>query len=185
MIANKTFNTSIAMSLWRYFYSLDARFKQNVKSIYHQSRAYQFFINFWPKMKLYFKNSFLGRITDIETEACQNRFAVWDNSRAIKYARDIFKRCKEKIVYFFHASFAGTLAKEIKKEFYSSPIKSISLVVLTAITMELGLSVFASREIAKWSLFVRILFLLAAFFGSICETKWETLKKTSILQGKL
>lgn len=174
-------NTSIILSLFRNFYRWYSFREQKLVSVYHDSKTCRLTRGFYGGVKVCFRYSFLGRITETE----QTSSGVLDKSRTVQNLINLYLRWKDKIIRSLKASSTIKLAKGTKKELYFSPMKIISIIIITAITINIFLSIVLQKQIGLWGWLMRGLFLLAAVLSLFCTKDWSTVKKSSIILKKM
>lgn len=177
MILREILDTSIAISLLRYFYRWYGKIEQRLIDIYCNSQTWRLAKGFCAGVKTYFRYSFLGRITEIK----QASPGVLDGSRVLQYLINFYKRWKDKIIRCSGTSLAACAAKDVKTELYLSPTKIISIIVVTAILVNAGLSIILHKQIVLWGWLMRGLFLFVGVSGLFCQADWLTLKNNSII----
>lgn len=159
--------TSIAVGLARKF---DTAYKNS-----WISGSREKFLN---RVKVCFRYSFLGRITEAGTE--DNREIFYD-SKIVRWIVNRKSIIKPAIVNYADSSIIMNSAVEAKKELYFLPVKTGGTVVFTAILTNMLLSLLLQKEIGTLGWLIIALLLFAAFWGMFCEVGWEELKKTSWL----
>lgn len=174
-------DTSITVFLWRRFYKWYGSVEEGLSHIYHNSCTHSLFSRFWKKTKLCFRYSFLGRITEIK----EANLALLDNSRAVRYLINFYKRWRDKAIHYLRPSFTLSLAKDTKEELIFSPVRIISLIVIITILVNAVLSVILQKQMYLWNFLIRVLFLFAGTAGLSCEADWPTVKKSSIFLRKM
>ena len=180
MKLNKISETSIVVSLFKYFYKCYSRIEQRVNYIYSNSQIAGFLSIFWEKTKLCFRYSFLGRITQIK----EANPALLDNSRAARYLINFYKRWMNRIIRHSKTSSTVSLAKDTKEELYFLPVRMIGIIVVVAIVVNVFLSLVLQKEIGLWGWLMRGLFLFAGVSGLFCQADWPAIKKSSIFLRK-
>ena len=181
MILTEVSNTSIVVSLFRYFCRWYSHLEQRLIDIYHNSQTHRLTRGFWGKIKICFRYSFLGRTTELK----QVSPVILDNSQVVQYMIDFYKKWKDKIVNYLGTSSTVGLAKDTKKELYFSPVMIISIIVVSAITVNVFLSIILQRQIGLWGWLIRGLFLFTAVSGLFCQTDWSTVKESSVFLRKM
>lgn len=181
MILREISNTSIIISLFRYFFRWHSQLGQRMNTIYHNSQVFRLAKGFRARIIICFRDSFLGRIT--ETGQISSR--VLDNSKLVQYLFNSYKKWKVKIIQLHQFSSTADLAKDTKEDLYSFPVRIISIIVIIAVTINVIFSFVLQKEISLWGWLIRGLFLVAAFFGLFCKEDWQTIKKNSVFLKKL
>lgn len=174
-------NTSIAISLLKRSYEWYARIEQMLIDIYYNSQTHRLTKGFREKIKICFRYSFLGRITE-ERETTP---LTLDNSQVVQYMIDFYKRWKNKIIRYSKISLTVGLAKDTKEELYFSPVRVISIITVTTIMINVVLSIVLQKQIGLWGWLMRVLFLFLGFGGLFCRVDWLTVKKNSVFLRKM
>mgnify|MGYP001581045675 CR=1 FL=1 len=137
------------------------------------SRNLEKFLN---QVKVCFRYSFLGRIT--ETGGEDNR-EIFYNSKAARWIVNSCNVRKNRIVNYVNSSIIINSMAEVEKELHFLPVKAGGMVIFTAILTNMFLSLFLHKEIKLFGWVIRAVLLFAAFWGMFCKVGWEELKKTS------
>ena len=181
MILREISNTSIILSLFRYFFRWYSRIGQRMNTIYHSSQIFRLAEGFWARIKICFKYSFLGRITENEQISSE----ILDNSKLVQHLFNFYKKWKVKIIHLLQFSSTADIAKDTKKDLYSFPVRIISIIGITAITINVFLSLVLQKQIGLWGWIMRGLLLFVAVSALICKAEWQTIKKNSVFLKKL
>ena len=181
MKLNKISETSIVVSLFKYFYKCYSRIEQRVNYIYSNSQTARILNIFWKKIKLYFRYSFLGKITEIESVIPK----ALDNSWSVQYLTNFYKRWKDKITNYLKTSLTVGLVKDTKEELYFLPVRMIGIIVVVAIVVNVFLSLILQKQIGLWGWLLRGLFLFVAVSGLFCAATWSAVEKSSIFLRKI
>ena len=152
-----------------------------INSVYLKSFTQRLIKKINETIKVCFRYSFLGRIT----EPKQAPPMVLDNSRAVRYSISFYKKWRDKTIHYLRSSFTFSLAKDTKEQFVLSPVRIISLIVIITIFVNAVLSVILQKQMYLWSFLIRVLFLFAGTAGLSCEADWPTVKKSSVLLKKM
>lgn len=178
---NQILDQSITVSLCKHFNKIYGAWVQKVSYIYRNSLIHRLINRFWEKVKICFRYSFFGRIT----ETRQINPEILDNSRVVQYLFGFYERRKSKIIKSFEASSTIDLAKDTKKDLYFSPVRVTSIIVVIAITVNVFLSIVLQKQIGLWGWLMRGLFLPVAISGLFCKTDWPTVKRNSVFLRKI
>ncbi len=175
-------DTSIFVLLLKHLYRWDCHTEQIIGDIYRNSQTHKLISRFWERIKVSFRFSFLGRITNIKGEG---NAAVLDNSKTVQYLSDFYKRWRDKVIYCINASKAVSLAKRSEEEFYILPVKTIGIIVVVTVVTNVALSIILGREITLWGWLMRGLFLFVGAPGLFCKADWPIVKGNSIILRKI
>lgn len=167
----------IALSL-KYLYRCYCRTEQRIGDIYLNSQTYRLINGFWQSIRVSFRFSFLGRITEIREEG---NTALLDNSRTVQYLIYFYKRWRDKAIYYLNTSKTVDLTKENKQNFYLLPVKTLSIIVIIAVVTNVTLSIILRRDIGLWGWSMRGLVLFVGLGGLFCDADWSTLKNSSVI----
>ena len=158
-----------------------ARAYNNLESgfdkIYQNSRIHRILNAFWQGTKTNFRDSFLGRITEIND---QPNPAILENSAVVKKVSRLFYSWQDKIINCAKTSALVDNVQGLKKELYSLPIKTGSFIVLGAIATNIILSLLLHKEINTLGWIIRISLLIASWGGLSSSIQWEELKKNQL-----
>ena len=155
--------------------------KKKVDYIYHQSQIHKLAKGFWEKLKISFRYSFLGRIT----EEKQTTSGILDNSRGVQYVFNLYKKGGNKVTRCLRTSSAIILTKKTKKDLYFSPVKITSVILITAIIINVVFSFVLQNKIGIYGWLMRGLLLFLAVSGLFCKAGWPTVKSSSIFLRKM
>lgn len=181
MIPHQIEETSILISLFRSFNRRYSYLKQRLSYIYQNSHLFRMTEVFWEKIKVCLRYSFLGRIT----QPWQGGSGTLDNSRFAQYLVNFFKRRKDRLIHYLKTSLMVVLAGDTKEQLNLSPVRIISIITLTAITVNVALSIMLQKQIGLWGWLMRGLFLFAACAGLFCKADWPTIKHNSLFLRRL
>ena len=181
MILKEASETSVIISLFRHLYKSHDYIKQGLIGIYHNSQTCKLAKGLWARVKICFRYSFLGRITETK----QTTSGTLDNSRVVEHLFKFYKKWKDKIILCFKVSSTIDLAKDAKKDLYFFPVRIISIIVVTAITINVFLSIVLQKQISLWGWLIRGLLLFVSISGIFCKADWLTIKRSSVLLRKM
>jgi len=181
MILREISDTSIAISLFRCFFRWYSLLEQRINYIYHNSQTYRLIERFWEKIKICFRNSFLGRITETK----QTPSGILYNSRTVQYLINYFKSWRDKINHHSRSSLTIDLVKDTKEQLIFFTVRVISIIAITMIAVNVTLSLVLQKKIGLWGWIMRGLFLFVAFLGLFCKANWQTIKRNSIILRKM
>ena len=165
-------------SLTKAYNNLEFKFDK----IYQNSQIHKILERGWQGTKTNFRYSFLGRITEIND---QPNPAILENSAVVKKIFRLFYSWQDKITNCAKTSALMDTTQGLKKELYSLPVQTGSLIILSAIITNILLSLVLRKEINALGWIIRISLLLASRGGWYSNINWEELKKTSWAIKKL
>jgi|GEM_PF-6486491 len=150
--------------------------------VYRDSRTFLVFEKPLQKMKVYFKFSFLGRLTAART---QETTMILDESSVLKFLNRNFIWLKKSISDCISESLILKSFKEFSAGFYVAPIKTVSRVMVLLILLNIVFLLFLQKEIALLGWVFRFCFLIIGLIGLAYKMKWQDLEKTSFILRKL
>lgn len=104
-----------------------------------------------------------------------------ENSRAVSlFIRllDVYETCKERTIHYSGTSIVAKLIKKI----YFFPVKTISIILVTVILINIFFSIIFNQGIGLLGWIVRVLFLFIGLGGGVfCNASWQDLKKDSFI----
>lgn len=165
-------------SLAKAYNNLESKFDK----IYQNSQIHKTLSAFWQGTKTNFRYSFLGRITEIND---QPNPAILENSAVVKKIFRLFYSWQDKITNCAKTSALVDNTQGLKKELYSLPVQTGSLIILSAIITNIFLSLVLHKEINALGWIIRISLLIASWGGLSSPVQWEELKKTSLMMNYL
>ena len=163
------------------FYGRHQHFKRILKNIYSNSTTMKLGKKSWKKIKVYFRNSFLGRITELRAK----NLSFFLDSVAVNYLINLSKRLKFKTDSSLKESTALTLMNRTKKKKKNSLVRIISMIVIIAIAINIILSFAFQTEITLIGWLVRIFCMFIAILGLICKIDLQTIKTHSNILRRL
>lgn len=152
--------------------------EQRPSKIYKNSRTYRVVRKNWDMAKTYFRYSFLGKLTEIKDEG---NIAVLYGSVVVKKSIDLYKKYINRLSFYSKTSRIDNLTGQLKKNLYSLPIKTISIIVIAAIVTNIFFSILLKKEVTFLGWFIRVLLFFAALIGLSSGTKWDDMKETSFV----
>lgn len=181
MTLRETSDTSVVISLFRYLFISRSLVWQKINYVYRHSQTCKLAEKFRAGIKISFRYSFLGRIT--ETGPISS--GLLDNSKLVQYLLHSYKKWMSKIIQLHQSSSTADLAKDTKKNLFSYPVRIISMIGIIAITVNVIFSFVFRKEICLWGWLMRGLFFSLAVLGVFCQANWQSVKKNSIFLKKL
>lgn len=170
----------------RFYYLLSrlwascASFENRIGMLFGESILFGSARNFWNKLKISFRYCFFMRLAYAELPP-----GFLDSGKVSFYLKGCYKIYEKRIICFLGASKASYLSKELKKEFYSAPVKMGSIIVVFSILVNIVLSVIFKKETSLFNRFIQGLFLATGLGVFSCEANWETIKKSSVVFNKI
>lgn len=181
MILAEISDTSIIISKCRNFYRWYHYKEQRLRDILHNSQTYSLTKRFWAGIKICFRYSLLARITG----SAQKTYSILENSRIVQFLFNLYKKWKINIMQFLKASSTTYLAKDTKEQLNFSPLRIISMIVITAITTNIVLSFVLQKPIGLWGWVMRGLFFSVAVLGLFSQADWRSVKGASVFLRKM
>lgn len=175
------FESSIFLRQFRNLKMIYSILEEKTSSMYLDSLTHRLIKKVNETIKICFRYSFLGKITQIR----ETKPALLDDSWVVQYLIHLYKRWKYKITHYLGNSSAANLVKDAKEELYFSSVRMLSLIIIITILINAILSVILQKQMDLWSFFMRILLLFAGTAGLSCEADWLTVKENSVFLRKL
>lgn len=129
-------------------------------------------------LKVCFIYSFLSKISGINEE---KDITILDQSIFIQWIINLYKKWRQKLIFYLKSSKIYSLEEQLRKEFYSLPVKTISIIVTVTVVTNIFFSIFLRKEIGLLGWILRGLFLFIGLTGIFCNANWQGLKKTSLV----
>lgn len=127
--------------------------------------------------------SLFGRISEVREN--QVGIVAIDNSEFIRRLSKMLKSHKQNFINAQTSVIVG-FAKEIKREFYSFPIRVIGIIGVMAVSANTVLSiVLQNKDFGLLWWLARIALLFLAISGSFCRASWEDVNKTSFFLRRI
>ena len=145
---------------------------------YSRHLIYRLIRRFWYKIKLCFKYSFLGKISETKDNG---NMAILEKSKVLRFFVDLYKKWKHQIISSFRISKTDILMREFKHEFALLPIKTVGLVIVIAILTNIIISIFIKQKITLLGYFILALLLFAGFAGINSKAGWPVVKNSSTI----
>jgi len=147
-----------------------------------ESKIYKIISIFRRGTRLNFKESFLGKITEINKE---RDFDILGTSNAIKQIMKLFNQCKYKIINYSKTSIINSSINKLDKGVYLFPVKTASIIIIIVMITNVSLSFLLKNEIglSGWLVYGIILFI--ACNGLYSKVSLEELAKTSYFLKRL
>ena len=145
---------------------------------------------FWARLKIYCRYSFLGIISEPSGGASS---VSLDNSRVAQALLKFYRLRIDQLRRQLRESATVESLQEAKEQLYLSPLNILGIVIVAAIIANLGLylvfplpsSVVFTREIGWWGWLARGLFLLIGIGGLFCRADWPAIRKESLFLRKV
>jgi len=170
--------TSIAVKLLRKLLKGYGYFEEAFGSASQKSLIYKPMPEFWNKVKIYSRYSFLGRASEIKK---RDATFIISESRVIGRIRDACNKLKKDFCFYFNASILNTLRGELKNEFYAYPLKAISSIIFVSTFANIFFTILLKKELTILGLIIRALLLFAGLAGLNSNADWRTIQNDSII----
>ncbi len=151
-----------------------------VVRIFKNSQIYKRTVIFLKFLKMCFRYTYLDKITSVKEPGESYDSAILNNNRTAQGTANLFKKLYKKARQFFIFSIIFSLLRELKVGLFQYPVKSVSIVILTAILTDALLLVFIHREIIAYSVAVASTLILISVSGLFSKADWQEIKRTSL-----
>ena len=148
-----------------------------VSNVYAGSYTHICFKECFKIIKIYFKNSILGRMTEMETS---QDTAILDNSKFFGYLCNVYRENMLKFKNYFSTSKSVSLIDSIHCAINSAPVKTVSFITTIAIIVNSILSIILKKDITLWAYVLRGLIFFVSVSSYNSEIEWQTIKENSI-----
>ncbi|MBN3038404.1 MAG: hypothetical protein JW869_03180 [Candidatus Omnitrophica bacterium] len=170
-------DSSITVSFVKLLYRGYSRLEQQLRETYFDSKTCRLIGAACRSIKICFKYSILGRIS--ETEAA-NPASISSDSYFGRLVSDTSAVWEDRSLDYSKTSFLADLAMDAKRVFDVLFVGLISILIIIMVALNLFLSLALGKEISFWGYLMRGFFLSIACLGLLCRIDWPTLKKSSI-----
>lgn len=165
---------SIIKKAWRgYCHILRLPFK-----IFNSSKVRMLIKRLYSRARIVFNYSFINRM--IETKRVVDVETINKSLTIIQLIR-FFKKLAKLALFYFSLSRIKKNANELVTAFSSSGLKSISIILITAVIINIFLTIFLLGEkidFLGWS--ARVFLLSLAFIFMLIDASWINIKNNSI-----
>lgn len=169
---------SVILSYLRNIQQAYLRFEDTCGKIHQNSRIHKACASFWQGTKTNFRNSFLGKFTDVDSGMSP---AALKGSRCARWIVAQYNFWSQKTQDYFSSSALKGAAETLKEDFTAAPVATGSIVIFIAILTNIFLSILFRKEIGLWGWFMRIVFLGVSFGGLFCNAGWKKIEKGSFV----
>ena len=177
MKINRILETSIIVSFILYVYGIYISIERKIDDVYKDSVLYRLISEFSERIKIYFKYSFFGRITEINQE---ENSLILDSSKVVQWVMVSYKKNMDKIVNYSNMSSVSGFAGQIKSEFDLLPVKTGGIIVVIAVLVDIILSIMLQKDVSLLGWIVRGVLLFVGAGGIFNSASWDEIKNTSI-----
>lgn len=135
----------------------------------------------YNRMTLYFKYTFLWKITEIKEK---DILLILENSKFVSWLLGVYSPWKHKMTSYFRKSAVANLKDAIAKELYLLPVRTTSIILVTIIITNTFFSIVLlsrEKEITLLAWIIRVLFLIIGLAGLFCNVNFEDIKRTSFV----
>lgn len=139
-------------------------------------------LNLSQKTGIYFRYSFLGRLTEDRTEETSRALS---ESFISKLLNKKFNSLKESISDYFRESLIARALNELARMLDSAPMKTVGPLIILFIILNIVLSLSLKGQIDLSGWIFRLCFIIVGLICWTCNAKWQDLKKTSFVLRKL
>lgn len=170
--------TAKVVWLWRILYHRYCLIEKWLQEKYINSQIHKLSTTFYKGIKISFRYSFLGKITELEYK---DNSQILDNSKFILWLINEYKIWKNRVTNYSMTSAFFASTQEIKKELYYLPIKTLSIILVVAILTNIFFSLLFKKEIVSLGWAMRLFLLIIGLGGLFCNADREGLKQSSLI----
>lgn len=171
-------DSSILVRFFKKISIMQLSFELKMAEVLKYSQIYKIIDRFFNGIKVAFRNSFLGKITEIGGRPEPDFLG---NSGFVKF---LSRRCGsfiDTMVRYWLASRIAGFASQLKEKFYLFPVKTGSAVIIVVVLVNSLLSVSTITGLGVSGLLLRVILLFVAYNGLHSQVSLEDLGKTSYL----
>lgn len=126
--------------------------------------------------KINFRYSFIVKITEM---SLLHNIYILKTSKFVNWLLNLCKTCKLSMINYIRTSDIVNSVIIIRKELNISPIKTGSIIIITALLTNIFFSILLEKRIMILGWFVQFLLLIIGLGIIFCSSKWEEIKVTS------
>lgn len=174
-----------------YFYNSSAHvldsywnFENKMEEVYRQSHTGKFFLSTFNFLGIIFRNSLIGRLTEMPEGGEDISWDILWGSRVFQYLAFRWNEAKEKVLISARQSRSEGLYSSIAESFFSKPLQTGGLVVLVAVIFNSLLIFMLGADVSLFGMIMRGILLLVSFFCLFCDSEWRDLEETSYVLTK-
>jgi hypothetical protein len=174
-----------------FFYNTSARvlasyrnFENKVEEVYRQSHTGKCFFSIFHFLEIIFRNSLIGRLTEIPEDGEDVSGEILWGSRVFQYLAFRWNEAKEKALMSASQSQSGELCSSIAGPFFNRPLQIGGQVVLVAVIFNSLLSFMLEADVSLFGIMMRATLFLLSFFCLVSECDWRDLEETSYVVKK-
>jgi hypothetical protein len=169
---------SFFITLYRKSFMRYLNLKARLYNMNKDSLIYKLFQGLRNNIGVCLKYSFLGRMVDINNERGK---LIFEESSLLKYLIDLFKISRHNIMSSLNSSSINSFLIEFRKDIYLSPLKTLSIILVTTTITNISFSILLKKQIGLFTLIIQGLFLFIGLQCISCNVNWQDLKKTSFI----
>lgn len=169
-------DTSICISLVRDFSSWHSHVERVVLGLFKQSQLYKVIEIFQQQAKERF--SYFFKKKDFRRKLESDLTSLY-NSKIITWLLIIAKTWKNRIPNYLISSTTVNSTKELRKELFLSPLKTINIIIVAAILSNVSVAMLVNKRIEPLGWFSRVCFLFIGVRGVFSDVTWQDIKQNS------
>lgn len=153
-------------------------FERKIAQIYRNSYICSLSNYFVETMHLSVRFSFLKKLFSIIEK--ENPVFLY-NSRFARSIMNSYEKLQRRMIVYLNTSLGGGWLRNMKKELSSYSFKALSAILISAVAVNLALSVIFQRELGIIGLTMNWILLIMAVIGLSCDVNWATAKRSSVI----
>lgn len=178
----KCFESSIFLRYIKKIGQVYLAIEEKIGSVYLSSFTHRLIAKIAKSIKIGFKFSIIGRLTEINKDASRNFFQT---SKVTKILLNWVNNLKNGTIKLSVTSNYVTSTKTLRQTFFLSPLKVGGIIVITTIMVNLTLLIILQKQITLWGWWMRGLLLLIGISGLFCNADWPTIRSNSLILRKI
>ncbi|MDD5680538.1 MAG: hypothetical protein PHI59_04795 [Candidatus Omnitrophica bacterium] len=96
-----------------------------------------------------------------------------------------YEKSKSIVGNLIRNSKTANISSGIKQGFFSKPVRSASIFLFTAVTVNIVLNLMLRKQMDPFDLTIKGAVLLVSLGGFFCEAGWHDIKKNSFILSKI
>ena len=110
---------------------------------------------------------------------------IVDVSKTASFLNGIFRGARSAVSVSARGSCIAGLLSETKRIFLNRPVRSASVFLFTAVSVNILLSAMLRREITPFDITIKGMILLLSSGGFFCDANWEDARKSSVILSRI
>lgn len=152
--------------------------KHKLAVFYQDSRVYKGSVRIYKILLICWRGSFLNTISE---EKLENNPWVINNSNVVKLVKLYYNTAIIAIFQSLRLSKIYNLSQELKEVFSRPTVKTLSITLIVAVSVNALLVIALGRGIGFWGWLIRLLCVCIGCLGLFSPASWQEMQKTSVI----